>query len=620
MDADRPNLRVGDAGYAALPIRPPKASVLRRGDGTILIEQAYDMPPPPRSIPHLFQTRAHAYWDRPFVARRERLPGGALGDWQILHFGDALQRARALAQALIDRGLGPDASLMVLSGPSAEHMLFILAAQMARAPYAPISSNFSLWANGDFAKLRHAVDICRPRLVFADDAAAYRPAMQAIDGGDTIFVTPEAEADGFSIGLDTLLATDPGPSLDASIDAIVPDTHAKTIFTSGSTGRPKAVIQTQRMLCAVIQQHDTLYIRDAGNVTGDAYLSWMPWSHVGPNNILIGDVINDGAALYIDDGRPIPGQFEETIRNLHEIHPHDYGSPPIFFMHLAAAMEADPVLRDGFFSRLKYLHYATAGLSQDLFDRLQRLAVAATGAKIPIITKYGATETQGITLTSRPMEEIGPIGLPFPGVTVKLAPVGDRLEIRVKGDTVTPGYLGDRAATDAAFDEEGFYRTGDAAVLTDPDKPGLGISFDGRVSENFKLASGTWVAVGPLRLALIEALAPIVQEAVITGENREDVGALLWLRPAETLALADSGTLGRHSTVRAHLQAAVARYNTVARGSSRRVARLLVLDMPPAGEEIAEKGYVNQRAVQRLRPDQVARLYAAEPDDAVILA
>lgn len=606
--------------YAPLPIRPPNARFEFRDDGSVIIEQNYAMPPLWPSIPHLFTARAQAHPDRRFVAKRIRRPDGSLGDWRALTFGAALAQARSVAQFLLDKGLGPDASIMVLSGPSPEHMVVNLAAQMARAPYTPVSVNYSTAGSG-FERLQHAFDTCRPRLLYADDWRVFLPAMRAMNtAGDLILVTDEPAPHGETIGLDELLATPATAAVDRSIDAISPDQHAKTIFTSGSTGKPKGVIQTQRMLTAVVAQHDALYIRGEEHGSGDAYLAWLPWSHVGGNNTLPADVINDAATLYIDDGRPIPGQFDETIRNLREIHPREYGSTPIFYAALVAAMEQDEALRDGFFSRLTLLSYATAALSQDLLQRLQALAVAATGSRIPMITKYGTTETQGATLVTRPLDRTGPIGLPFPGITLKLAPVGDKLEIRAKGPTVTPGYLGNPAATAAAFDDEQFYRTGDAARFVDASRPELGLVFDGRVAENFKLSSGTWVDVGALRLAVIENLAPLIQDAVIAGENRDDVRVLAWLRPAEARVMAQGKShtlteLADDPGIVVYLREKLARYNAKAGGLSRRITAIKLLATPPEGDEIAEKGYINQRAVLRNRDRDVQALYDTHDAD-----
>jgi feruloyl-CoA synthase len=617
LDSDQP-------GYRPLPIRKPRITCEARADGSYIIEQAYEMPPLWRSIPHLFEVRAGEYPDRSFVAKRQALAGGGWGDWTRLTYREAHDRSRRLAQAFLELGLGPDAGVMVLSGPGLDHALVMLASQMVRAPYAPISPGYSL-LDRSYAKLRHVFDLCAPKLIYVDDAQKYGPALASLPLEGVTVISSDGKGEVATTPLSELLTTEATPAVDASIDQITPDTFAKVIFTSGSTGSPKGVIQTQRMLTAIIAQHDALYIAPEVNEP-EAYLTWMPWSHVGSNNIVFGDVINDGACLYIDEGKPIPGQFDETLRNLREIQPREFGSSPIFFSYMVAAMEAEPALRDHFFQRLRYLNYSTAGLSQDLFDRLQALSVASTGRRIPIITKYGSTETQGVTIVSEPLDYTGPIGLPFPGITVKLAPVGDKLEIRAKGDTITPGYHKNPEATAKTFDEEGFYRTGDAVRFVDPTDPARGLYFDGRVTENFKLATGTWVSVGPLRLELIENLAPILEDAVIAGENLDEICILAWVRRAEAAALAGLpgdaplADIVAAPSVRAYVREKLAVHNAAAGGSSKRVSRVLLQSAPATGEEIADKGYINQRGVLRTRADQVQRLYAAGDDPAVIVA
>ena len=589
--------------YAPLPIRRPKVHCERRADGSVVISQDYGLPPAWPSIPHLLADRAARYPNRWLIARRERLPGGGTGEWQGRSYGDVLSQARAAARWLLDHGYGPEKPIAVLSGPSADHLVLMYAAQMARAPYIPVSVNFSTGA-GPFPRLEHVLDTCTPGLVFAEDGDQLAPALAATRSRvEHVVVTSPAVAG--QTALAELYESKGDASVDASIAAISPDTLAKIIFTSGSTGKPKAVMHTQRVMTAVIQQHDALYLRDDGEPPAQV-LGWMAWSHTGPSNITLSDVINDGSTFYIDDGAPIEGRFDETIRNLREIHPSEYGSAPIFFSRLVDAMDRDAALRDAFFSRLRYLTYATAGLSQDVFDRIQAHAVAATGKRIPIITKYGTTETQGLTLTSWPVEKVGPIGLPFPGLELKLAPLGTQFEVRARGDAVTPGYFRNTEATAAAFDEEGYYRTGDAAVMVDPDDPAKGIAFDGRVSENFKMASGTWVAVGNLRLDLLAALKPEAAELVIVGENRDRLGILLWVSGEADEARRD------------RIARMLRQFNETAGGLSRRIARAVIVDEPLGSDEITEKGTVNQRAVQRNRPELVEALHARTPQANVI--
>ncbi|MCO5794772.1 MAG: AMP-binding protein [Blastomonas sp.] len=602
--------------YRPLPFRAHDTRIEHREDGCWLFTPGYPAVAQWPSIPHLAIDRASRIPDAPLIARRALLEDGSRGAWQRRNYADIIASARSLAQALLDMNIASDRCIMVLSGASANHLVVNLAAQMARIPYAPVSVNYAM-AGGDHARLRHCADVCRPQLVYADDWQQFLPAMRAISGsGDVILVTDEAAPAGESIALQELITAPAGEAVERSIAAITPDTHAKTIFTSGSTGKPKGVIQTQRMLTGVVAQHDAMYQHSERPLGTRSYLSWMPWSHVGGNNTLMADVLNDGACLYIDDGRPVPGQFGESIRNLHEISPSEFTSTPSFYSELVNAMEADPGLRERFFSQLNHLSFGAAGLSEDVFRRLQALSVAATGQGIPIIAKYGTSETQGTFATPWPIEQTGPIGLPFAGNVVKLAPVADSLEIRVKGLTVTPGYVNDPQATADAFDDEGFYRTGDAARLIDAAQPELGVVFDGRLSENFKLQSGTWVDVGNLRLALIAALDPLLMDAVILGEGEADVRALGWLRVADARALVGEPVpldqLVAHPLIHAHCAAALARYNAAAGGQSRQIAALRLLATPPEGDEIADKGYINQREVMRQRPDDVRAAYRGE--------
>ncbi|MEY4889966.1 MAG: hypothetical protein RIQ75_1096 [Pseudomonadota bacterium] len=598
--------------YRPLPFRPHNCRFEKGSDGAWRITPGYPLPTPWPSIPHLAMDRAQKIPDAPLIARRTLLADGSRGNWEKHSYATIIGKARHLAQALLDMEFSAGQSVMVLSGASANHLILNLAAQMARIPYVPVSVNYAL-TGGDFARLRHCAALSKPRLIYADNWQTFQHALRALGGNDNVqLVTDEAAPNGETIAFSSLLDTVVTDAVNASIDAITPETHAKTIFTSGSTGKPKGVIQTQQMLTGVVAQHDAMYTHEIELGTR-AYLSWMPWSHVGGNNTLMADVFNDGACLFIDDGRPVPGQFGESIRNLREISPSEFNSTPSFYSELVTAMENDVDLRDRFFSKLNHLSFGAAGLSEDVFRRLQALSVAATGERIPVIAKYGTSETQGTFATPWPIERTGPIGLPFAGNSVKLAPVGDSFEIRVKGTTVSPGYVNDPAATAAAFDEEGYYCTGDAAKFVDPDAPELGVVFDGRLSENFKLQSGTWVDVGNVRMALLSALDPLLMDAVIVGEGRADVRALGWLRVADAQKLLaealSPAELSIHPLVQDHISKALSRHNDTAGGQSRQVSALRLLVAPPTGDEIADKGYINQREVQRRRADDLDALY-----------
>lgn len=601
--------------YRPLPFRPHRCSFDLRDDGSWIIAPGYPMPRAWPSIPHLAIDRANCIPDAPMIARRALLPDGTRSDWQRHSYAVVVSAARRLAQGLLAMDFGPHESIMVLSGASANHLIVNLAAQMARIPYAPVSVNYSL-ASEDFARLLHCASICQPLLVYADDWQTFLPAMRKIAASreaPLLLVSDEPAPDGETVAISALLNAESSAAVDSSIAAITPDTHAKTIFTSGSTGKPKGVIQTQRMLTGVVAQHDAMYTNTDKPLGSGSYLSWMPWSHVGGNNTLMADVLNDGACLHIDDGRPLPGQFAESIRNLREISPTEFNSTPSFYSELVGVMDHDPDLRDRFFGKLNHLSFGAAALSEDVFRRLQAHSVAATGERIPIIAKYGTSETQGTLATPWPIENAGPIGLPFAGNTVKLVPTGNSFEIRVKGTTVTPGYVGDPEATANAFDEEGYYCTGDAAKFVDPEQPEHGLVYDGRLSENFKLQSGTWVDVGNLRMALLDCMEPLLQDVVIAGEGRADVRALGWLRLVDAQALCGkAGTaaeLIEDARIAAHFGKALTTHNASAGGQSRRVAAIRILVRPPSGDELADKGYINQREVLRQRHDDLEALF-----------
>lgn len=397
----------------------------------------------------------------------------------------------------------------------------------------------------------------------------------------------------------------------AARDRIGHATVAKYLFTSGSTGMPKGVPQTHGMFAGVIAGTEALRDEPPEPDVVPQSLEWMPWSHISAGNIGFNGVLWAGGTLHLDEGKPIPGMFETTIKNLSEISPMGFGSAPVAFGMLAEAMEADPVLRRSFFKNLRSMGYGGATLSTDVSQRLQALAIAETGYRIPLVTMYGATETQGITVVHWITERVGLIGLPLPGITLKLVPNGTKLEVRVKGPTVTSGYHNDPEKTEAAFDEEGFYKLGDACRFLDPEDPSQGLVFDGRVTEDFKLDSGTWVSVGTLRPDIVAACSPYVLDAVITGQDKPFAGALIWPSPAALAGLGDDP----FEKLAPILKARLAAFNASAGGSSRRIGRFTILREMPSIDagEITDKGYVNQRAALERRHAEVEALYAQPP-------
>ena len=598
--------------FKPLPQKGPDVTVERRADGSILVRSNHAPGEGPRSIAHLLRDKALAHPDRPWMKQRE--PGH--GPWRQVTYGEALRAAEGIAQSLLDRGLTGADSVMVLSSNSIEHALVMLGCYTAGVPVAPISPAYSL-ISSDHAKLRHCAAVVRPKVVFAQSGAMFERAFQTLREVDPglVFVTADGEGEG-AIPLSDLLATAPTAAVEAARETLGHETVAKYLFTSGSTGMPKGVPQTFGMMSATIAGGEGLRAEEAYPDVVPQSLEWMPWSHISAGNIGFNGVLWGGGTVHLDEGKPIPGMFETTIKNLYEVSPMVFGSAPIAFGMLAEAMERDPVLRASFFKNLRYMGYGGATLSNDVNERLQALAIAETGQRIPLTTMYGATETQGVTVTHWATEQVGLVGLPVPGVTIKLVPNGTKYEVRVKGPTVTTGYHNDPEKTAAAFDEEGFYRLGDAARFLDDNDPAQGMVFDGRVTEDFKLDSGTWVSVGTLRPDLVAACSPWVMDAVICGQDKPFIGALFWPSMAgmQTLA-ADAGPGTPLEKLTALLSGKLAAFNATAGGSSRRIGRFVIMTEPPSIDagEITDKGYVNQRATLERRDGLVQNIYANPP-------
>lgn len=521
---DRPVVSAAKAPFKPLPQKPPAVTVERRSDGSILVSSDHAPAAGPVSIAALLAEKAAAHPDRPYI--QQRRPGH--GPWYGVTYGEAKRAADGIAQWLLDRGMTAKDSVMVLSSNSLDHALIMLGCYTAGVPIAPISPAYSL-ISSDHAKLKHCFATVRPKVVFAQDAAMFARAFDTLRALDPalVFVASTGLGPGIT-PLDELISTKPTLAVEAARAALTHDSVAKYLFTSGSTGMPKGVPQTHGMFAGVIAGQEGLRTEwpEEGEVT--VSLEWMPWSHISAGNISFNGVMWGGGTLYLDEGKPIPGQFETTIKNLYEVSPAVFGSAPIAFGMLAEAMERDPVLRASFFKNLRYMGYGGATLSTDVSERMQALAVAETGHRIPLTTMYGATETQGITVVHWVTEQVGLVGLPLPGITLKLVPNGSKLEVRVKGPTVTTGYHNDPEKTAAAFDEEGFYKLGDAARFVDPEDPAKGLVFDGRVTEDFKLDSGTWVSVGTLRPDIVAACSPHVLDAVVAGQDKPFLGVLLW--------------------------------------------------------------------------------------------
>jgi len=581
----------------------PRAVAMRsRADGTRVLIAEQPLGPHARSLVALLRAGADAHPRRPLIAER------AGQGWLTLDWGEARAGADAIAQALIDRELGAERPLMILSGNSVDHLLLTLGALTAGVPVLPISPAYCLSAH-DGTRIRSIAERCRPGLVYAEDDAGFAAALAALRDLVPVQAVSRHAASGQE-SFDALRATTPTGDVERACAAVGPDTVAKVLFTSGSTGEPKGVINTHRMLCANQQSIGQVwpFLRAEPPVLVD----WLPWSHTFGGNHNLNQVLAFGGTMYIDPGRPAPGAFQATLDCLREVSPTIYYNVPAGWMLLAGQLETDAELRDAFFSRLRLMFYAAAALPESVWTRLRAVADAHAPREIPLTASWGCTESSPAATTAHfRSARCGCIGVPIPGVEVKLAPDGEKLEIRLRGPSITPGYLHDPAATAEAFDEESFYRTGDAVRLVDPDDPAEGLMFDGRLAEDFKLITGTWVHVGALRTRLLSE-APILRDAVICGHDRDTVAALAWLDPAACERVLGEAPAGvDDARVRALLVGALASVGAGA-GPSQRIDRLLLLDEPPSIEagEITDKGYINQRAVLRRRPGDVERLYA----------
>ncbi|RLA37244.1 MAG: feruloyl-CoA synthase, partial [Gammaproteobacteria bacterium] len=507
--------------FAPLDFASPVVEVEVLADGSQVLRspQALDDYPPKLGL--LLEQWAAAASDRTFLAERD-------GDgWREVSYGAALKAVRSLAQALLDRGLGPERPLVLLSDNGVDNGLLQLAAMHAGIPAVPVSPAYSLMSR-DHTKLKYIFELVTPGLVFAADGERFATALDAVGLDDCrLVVSSNPPAERPSIPLAELLATVPGAAVDAAYTAVGPDTVAKILFTSGSTGMPKGVINTQRMLCSNQQAIAQVWLFLAAHPP--AVLDWLPWSHTFGGNHNFNLVLRHGGTLYVDGGKPMPGLIEQTVANLTMIAPTLYFNVPRGFDVLLPFLEQDAALRDHFFSRLDLIFYAGAALPQSLWERLEALSIAARGVRVPMVSAWGSTETAPmITTVHFPLEHAGVIGLPAPGCAVKMVPNGQKQELRIKGPNITPGYWRRPDLTAQAFDDDGWYCIGDAGRLEDPERPEAGIVFDGRVAEDFKLLSGTWVHAGVLRVTAIAAGAPVIQDAVVTGHDRAEIGLLVF--------------------------------------------------------------------------------------------
>jgi feruloyl-CoA synthase len=589
-------------------------------DGSTRMRSRAPLAPYDPSLARVFRAAVARNPSGLFLAERD-----AGGDWRKLTYEAARQLVDALAQGLIERGLSAERPVMILSANSIDHALLTLAGYTAGIPVAPISVAYSLQSQ-DHAKLKHVAELLQPGLVYVADTAPFAKSLAALDLRNVEIVASRNGANLDAVtSFDRVTQTRPGPALEKAAAATGADTIAKFLFTSGSTGLPKGVINTHGMLTA--NQQQVVQIWPFINEQPLVMMDWLPWNHTFGANHNFNLVLRHAGALYIDGGRPVPGLIEQTVRNLREVSPTIYFNVPAGFAALLPHLESDEALARCFFERLRLILYAGAALPQDLWTRLENVSLRAIGQRVPLTSSWGTTETAPLATAAHfTIDGAGPVGVPAPGVEIKLVPSGEKLEVRVRGPNVTPGYWKRPDLTAAAFDDEGFYKPGDAMRLIDAADPGKGIAFDGRLTEDFKLTTGTWVHVGAVRVGALAAASPVLQDAVVAGENREFLGMLAWLNAAGCCKLIGAESplpeLARHPAVREHVARAVAQWNAEHRGSSERISRVLLLADAPSidANEITDKGYINQRLALERRKADVERLYAAVPDADVIVA
>src|SRR4051812_15653358 len=612
--------RAGSASpLRAISFGDPAVTIERRDDGTIYLRPKTPLGDYPVRITDRLHHWAQAAPDRIFMA--ERVGAG----WREITYAQLLTSARRIASALLARDLSPEKPVMILSGNSIDHALVAFGALYAGIPFCPVSPAYSLISK-DFGKLSFLMKLLTPGLVFADDAEKFAAALAANIPADTEIAASRGELPGRDVTmLADLLATPKHPRLDTAHEAIGPDTIAKFLLTSGSTGNPKAVINTQRMICAnqVMLRETLAFLKDDPPVIVD----WLPWNHTFGGNHNIGLTLFNGGSMYLDEGKPMPGGIEETVRNLREISPTGYFNVPKGYESLLPYLRNDAQLRKKFFARLHAMFFSGAALSPYVWNSLDELAVQETGVRVPMLTGLGATETSPFFMSVKPAtSRSGHVGLPVSGNDAKLIPNNGKLEVRAKGPNVTPGYWRQPELTAAAFDEEGFYKFGDAIKPVDPDDWHAGFDFDGRISEDFKLASGTWVSVGPLRARFVAACAPLLRDVVIAGINRDELSALVVLdldgclvaNPA--LPSGDLAAAASDPIIRQAFAERLKKFATQATGSSTRITRAVLLDTPLSIDrgEVTDKGSINQRAVLEHRAGLIDALYSQTPDSHVI--
>jgi feruloyl-CoA synthase len=608
--------------FADIRFAAPRVDVRTLPDGGMVLRSPQRLEPYCRNLGDMLEHWGAETPEAIFLAER------AGQGWRRISYGETLQSVRAIAQALIERKLSVERPVVILSDNSIDHALVAFAAMHVGIPVAPVSPAYSLMSK-DFGKLKYALELIEPGLIFVADATPFATALKAVDLKGAELVTSSPAPEGIlATPLRDLLNIRTTAAVQSAREKVGPDTIAKILLSSGSTDMPKGVITTQRMLCS--NQQAIYQLWPFLSEQPPVLIDWLPWNHTFGGSFCLNLVLRHGGTMYIDDGKPAPHLIGKTLANLREISPTVYFNVPRGYDMLLPHLEKDEALRSTFFRHLDMLFYAAAALPPALWGRLEDVAIAARGVRVPMIAAWGATETApGATIVHFPIERAGYIGLPIPGCEIKLVPNSGRLEIRARGHNITPGYWKRPDLTQNAFDEEGFFKTGDGGRFAEPEKPEMGLEFDGRLSEDFKLTSGTWVNVGSVRVRAVSAGSPVIQDAVVTGHNQDEIGLLVFPNLdgcrslcADIPADAPLARLIGDPRVRARIEDALRKLAEESSGGSTLPTRVLLLDEPPSidANEITDKGYINQRAVLMRRAALVERLHAPVPDPEVIVA
>ena len=590
-----------------LSFPPQELDVEKREDGTLILRSPIKLEEYEVNVGNKFKKTCEQVPENIWLAEREN------GEWTKLSYKKALKNINSISQYIIDNGLNQKKPIMILSGNSINHGLLNVAGLFCGVPVAPISVAYSLMSS-DYAKLKHCFELVDPGLIFVEDGIMFEKALENLPLDNIKVICTKNPVLKYNMELfKNLLCIDPNNEIEKTYNAVTPSYIAKYLFTSGSTGMPKGVINTQKMLCVNMQQGHQVRPQEFGE---SIIVDWLPWNHTMGGNLSLNGIFWNGGTMYIDNGKPIPSLFLNTIKNLKEISPTSYGSVPAGLAMLLEALKSDKDLCKSFFKNLSFISYGGASLPPEIWYGIRDLAKNTTGNDIDLVSGWGATETAPLsTSTYFKLDKPGNIGLPVPGIEIKMIPVGNKMELRVKGPNVTPGYLKRDDLTKKAFDEEGFYIIGDAGRLVDANDPSRGIDFDGRVVENFKMLTGTWVDVGSLRLAVINSCAPLLQDGLVTGHDKNYLGFLAWpnieackIFLGQELKVKE---IINHPVLREEIKRNIVIHNKNLPGSSTKIKKLILMHIPPSfdNNEITDKGYVNQSSALAARADLVNKLY-----------